>query len=51
MYVNENGLVRDLPINKLASSLVLKNVRGNVLLFIENKKSMYYDLILDSVLN
>tara|TARA_R100000935_G_scaffold788_3_gene2808 strand:+ start:206 stop:541 length:336 start_codon:yes stop_codon:yes gene_type:complete len=50
LYVNEKGWTLDLPQNKIASNLTMHNIYGDVLLFIKNKKSMYYDLVLDSIM-
>tara|TARA_R110000744_G_scaffold360419_1_gene467940 strand:+ start:493 stop:636 length:144 start_codon:yes stop_codon:yes gene_type:complete len=46
MYVNEQAMLKNLPHNKKASNLYLKQeLYGDVLLFLKNKESMYKDLL------
>ncbi len=50
MYVNEQGWYKDLPYNKIASGLLMSRLLGDVLLFIKDEKSMYFDLVTDTIL-
>lgn len=49
MYVNEQGWSKDLPYNKIASELLKSKLLGNTLLFIKDRNSIYFDLILNSI--
>ncbi len=50
MYINEQGWNKDLPYNKIASELLKLKLVGDVLLFIKDRKSIYFDLVVDSIL-